>query len=56
YHVYTEQDALKTWEALSSFEGGKVAVVTGVPHKCPMVPLEITFMMHDYFEDRGILD
>ncbi|MFW5910248.1 MAG: NAD(P)/FAD-dependent oxidoreductase [Thiohalospira sp.] len=56
HHVYTEEAALKTWEALSSFEGGRVAVVTGVPHKCPMVPLEITFMMHDYFKDRGILD
>ena len=56
YHVYNQESALKTWEALANFEGGKVAVVTGVPHKCPMVPLEITFMMHDYFEDRGILD
>ncbi|HKL77256.1 MAG TPA: FAD/NAD(P)-binding oxidoreductase [Gammaproteobacteria bacterium] len=56
HHVYTEEAALKTWDALSNFEGGKVAVVTGVPHKCPMVPLEITFMMHDYFKDRGMLD
>jgi sulfide:quinone oxidoreductase len=56
YHVYTEEDAKKTFDALSNFEGGKVAVVTGVPHKCPMVPLEVTFMMRDYFEDRGILD
>jgi len=27
-----------------------------VPHKCPMAPLEITFMLHDYFKDRGIRD
>jgi sulfide:quinone oxidoreductase len=27
-----------------------------VPHKCPMAPLEITFMLHDYFKDRGMSD
>ena len=56
HHVYTEEAALKTFKALSEFQGGKVAVVTGVPHKCPMVPLEVTFMMYDYFKDRGLLD
>lgn len=56
HHVYTEEGAVKTFEALSKFQGGKIAVITGVPHKCPMVPLEITFMMHDYFKDRGIAD
>lgn len=56
HHVYTEEAALATFKALSAFQGGKVAVVTGVPHKCPMVPLEVTFMMYDYFKDRGILD
>lgn len=56
HHVYTEEAALKTFKALREFQGGKVIVVVGVPHKCPMVPLEITFMMHDYFKDRGIRD
>ncbi|NOZ36805.1 MAG: NAD(P)/FAD-dependent oxidoreductase [Gammaproteobacteria bacterium] len=55
-HVYTVEAAEKTLTALQQFEGGRVAIVTGVPHKCPMVPLELTFMMHDYFKDRGILD
>ncbi len=56
HHVYTEEAALKTCAALKAFEGGRIAVVTGVPHKCPMVPLEITFMMYEYFRDRGLLD
>ncbi len=56
HHVYTVEAAAQTCEALRNFQGGKVAVVTGVPHKCPMVPLEITFMMYDYFKDRGLLD
>ena len=55
-HVYTVEAAEKTFRSLQQFEGGRVMIVTGVPHKCPMVPLELTFMMHDYFKDRGILD
>lgn len=56
HHVYTEEAAIKTFEALKNFSGGRIAIVTGVPHKCPMVPLELTFMMYDYFKDREMLD
>lgn len=55
-NVYTEQAALNFHKTLSEFKGGKVMVAVGVPHKCPMVPLEVTFMMHDFFQERGILD
>ena len=53
---YTEESALKMFKRLREFEGGKVVVTVGVPHKCPMAPLEITFMLYDYFKDRGLLD
>ena len=53
---YTEETAIKMFNRLRSFEGGKVVVAMGVPHKCPMAPLEITFMLYDYFKQRGILD
>ncbi|MEJ2362162.1 MAG: FAD-dependent oxidoreductase [Gammaproteobacteria bacterium] len=53
---YTEESALKMFRRLHEFEGGRVVVTVGVPHKCPMAPLEITFMLHDYFKDRGMLD
>ena len=53
---YTEETAFKMFKRLREFEGGKVVIAMGVPHKCPMAPLEITFMLHDYFKDRGILD
>ena len=56
HHVYTEEAAVKTCSALKDFPGGRIAIVTGVPHKCPMVPLELTFMMYDYFKDREMLD
>jgi len=53
---YTEESAVKMFNRLRRFEGGKVVVAMGVPHKCPMAPLEITFMLYDYFKQRGILD
>ncbi len=53
---YTEASATKMFKRLQAFEGGKVVITVGVPHKCPMAPLEITFMLHDYFKDRGLLD
>jgi len=53
---YTEDSALKMFRRLQAFQGGKVVIAMGVPHKCPMAPLEITFMLHDYFKDRGIRD
>ena len=53
---YTEADAVKMFSSLQKFEGGKVVVAVGVPHKCPMAPLEITFMLADYFKERGIWD
>ncbi len=53
---YTEADAVNMYKTLQSFEGGKVVVAVGVPHKCPMAPLEITFMLADYFRERGIWD
>lgn len=53
---YTEESAVKMFRALQQFQGGKVVIAMGVPHKCPMAPLEIAFMLHDYFRNRGILD
>ena len=53
---YTEESALKMLRRLQQFQGGKVVIAMGVPHKCPMAPLEIAFMLYDYFKDRGILD
>ncbi len=53
---YTEETAVKMFKRLREFEGGKVAIVVNVPHKCPIAPVEVTFSLHDYFKSRGILD
>ena len=53
---YTEEGAVKMYKSLRDFHGGKVAIVVGVPHKCPIAPVEVTFSLHDYFKARGIRD
>ncbi len=53
---YTEESAMKMFKRLREFQGGKVAIVVGLPHKCPIAPVEVTFSLHDYFKSRGIRD
>ncbi|NTU43573.1 MAG: NAD(P)/FAD-dependent oxidoreductase [Nitrospirales bacterium] len=53
---YDLEGAKKLRDALRNFEGGRVVITVGVPHKCPVAPLEITFMLYDYFRERGMLD
>ena len=50
-------ESKKIWDALSHFEKGHVIVgIAGVPHKCPPSPNEATFLVDDYFRQRGIRD
>lgn len=53
---YTEELAVKMFKRLREFQGGEVAVVIGVPHKCPIAAVEVMFSLYDYFKARGILD
>ena len=53
---YTEAGAVSMFKKLREFEGGNVGIVVGVPHKCPIAPVEVTFSLHDYFNKRGIRD
>lgn len=53
---YTEATAVKMFKRLREFQGGRIAVVVGVPHKCPIAPVELIFLLHDYFKARGIRD
>ncbi len=53
---YDLEGAMKLRQALLDFKGGRIAITIGVPHKCPVAPLEITFMLHEYFKQKGMLD
>lgn len=53
---YTEATAVKLFKRLREIQEGTVAVVVGVPHKCPIAPVELIFGLHDYFKARGIRD
>ncbi|HEX2863398.1 MAG TPA: FAD-dependent oxidoreductase, partial [Deinococcales bacterium] len=55
HHFYTEAAALKLKAALEAFQGGKIVVgVGGLPHKCPVAPLEFTFLLDDWLRRRGL--
>ncbi|MCP5303840.1 MAG: NAD(P)/FAD-dependent oxidoreductase [Chromatiaceae bacterium] len=53
---YSEKGAVQMYKRLREFQGGTIAIVVGVPHKCPIAPVEVTFSLHDYFKARGIRD
>ena len=54
--LYDLEGARKLSAALAAFDGGKIVVNVNVPHKCPVAPLEITFMLRDYLANRDLLD
>ncbi|MFW0883769.1 NAD(P)/FAD-dependent oxidoreductase [Candidatus Acidulodesulfobacterium sp. H_13] len=56
-HWFYELDAcLKLRNELMNFKGGKIVLTIGMPHKCPVAPLEVTYMLDDWFRQRGIRD
>jgi sulfide:quinone oxidoreductase len=53
---YDLEGARKLRDALESFDGGKIIINVNAPHKCPVAPLEVTFMLRDYIQERGLAD
>ncbi len=53
---YDLDGARKMRDALNDFKGGKIVVNVNAPHKCPVAPLEITFMLRDFLAGKGLLD
>ncbi len=57
FDFYTLEGATKLRDALAAFEGGRVVVnIVEMPIKCPVAPLEITFLADSYFTGRGLRD
>jgi len=55
YTPYDLDGAIGLWNALQSFEGGRVAVlVSSMPYKCPAAPYETALLLDDYLRKRGI--
>lgn len=57
HHFYTEEAAWKLHAVLEEWQGGRIVVgVGGLPHKCPVAPLEFTFLLDEYLTRRGLRD
>ncbi|MEP6670375.1 MAG: FAD/NAD(P)-binding oxidoreductase [Chthoniobacter sp.] len=57
HHFYTHEGASRLFGALQEFDGGKIVVgVGGLPYKCPVAPLEFTFLLEDFLTKRGLRD
>ncbi len=57
FDFYTYDGALALREALRSFDHGRLAVhVTDMPIKCPVAPLEFTFLAEAWLRERGMRD
>ncbi|HMA36648.1 MAG TPA: FAD/NAD(P)-binding oxidoreductase [Chloroflexia bacterium] len=54
-HFYSEEAAFRLHAALEEFQGGRIVVgVGGLPHKCPVAPLEFTFLLDEYLTHRHL--
>ena len=52
---YDLQGSKRLRSALTRFRGGKIVIsVIGIPHKCPVAPIELTFILHDFLKKRGL--
>ncbi|MCB1203126.1 MAG: FAD-dependent oxidoreductase [Verrucomicrobiae bacterium] len=57
HDFYTLDGARALREKLSEFSGGRVVVhVNEMPVKCPVAPLEFTFLADTFFKKKGIRD
>ena len=54
-HMYDLDSAIRLRKAVEDFEGGTVAIgVSRLPFKCPAAPYEMTFLLDDAFQRRGL--
>jgi len=55
HHFYTHEASQRLYAALQEFDGGTVVVgVGGLPYKCPVAPLEFTFLLEDHLCRQGL--
>lgn len=57
FDFYTPEGATALADRLAKFNGGRLVVnIAEMPIKCPVAPLEFSFLADDYFKKRGIRD
>ena len=57
FDFYTIEGAVALRDFLKDWKGGTIAVhITEMPIKCPVAPLEFTFLADDFFKKQGIRD
>jgi sulfide:quinone oxidoreductase len=57
HEFYTVEGAVALREALADWPGGRLVVhITDLPIKCPVAPLEFSFLSDDHFRRRGMRD
>ena len=57
HHFYGPEGSTELREELANFEAGKIVVsVIGVPHMCPVAPMEFAFLADDWFRTRDKRD
>jgi len=57
FDFYTFEGSRNLRDKLRTWEGGKLVVhITEMPIKCPVAPLEFSFLADDYFEKKGMRD
>jgi sulfide:quinone oxidoreductase len=57
FDFYTLEGSTALRDKLGSWEGGRLVVqVVEMPIKCPVAPLEFTFLADAFFEEKGIRD
>ncbi|MEY3733501.1 MAG: hypothetical protein RL347_860 [Actinomycetota bacterium] len=57
HEFYTFEGAMALRDKLETWEGGRLVVhVTEMPIKCPVAPLEFTFLADAFFAEKGMRD
>jgi sulfide:quinone oxidoreductase len=56
HDFYTLEGTKRLRDRVIDFKEGKILCAVEMPHKCPVGFLELLFMLHDYYRQKGVRD